>query len=146
MLYRFADFNAGHFASRNAAFQNAVAKLSRTTLALDGDLVLHRENANDASKTELATRSLTKLALSDAVIRRDLERGAEEDFATTRTYQRVFELAGQSGLRALPRAVVPQIRLQSAKIMRKLTTEWFATRVNDRYGQCLARAGKLPRK
>jgi predicted small lipoprotein YifL len=147
MLYRFADFNAGHFASRNAAFQNAVAKLSKTTLALDGDLVLHGSSANDASKTELATRSLTqRLELSESVIRRDLERGAEEDLAATRTYTRVFELAEQSGLRALPRAVVPQIRLQSAKITRKLTTEWFANRVNDRYGQCLARARKLPRK
>ena len=141
MLYRFADFNAGHYASRNAAFQNVVAKLSKTPLALDGDLVLHGDRANEPSKTELATRSLAgRLNLNEATIRRDLERSTELDFENTRTYKRVFELAAESGMRSLPRAVVPQIRLQSAKITRKLTTSWFANRVNERYRQCLARA------
>jgi Protein of unknown function (DUF1615) len=141
MLHRFADFNAGHYASRNAAFQNAVAKLTKKSLALDGDLLLHGSSAGDPSRTELATRALQgRLGLSEAAIRRDLERGAAEDFQKTRTYEGVFELAGESGLGSLPRAVVPQIRLRSAKITRKLTTAWFANRVNDRYRQCLARA------
>jgi hypothetical protein len=147
MLYRFADFNAGHYASRNAAFQNAVAKLSKQTLALDGDLLLHGSSANEPSKTELATRALQeRLELSEGAIRRDLERGAEEEFDTTRTYQRVFELAERAGLRSLPRALIPQIQLRSAKITRKLTTAWFANRVNDRHRQCLARAAKAPRR
>ena len=140
MLFRFADFNAGHYASRNAAFQNAVSVLTKTPLALDGDLLLHGDSASEPSKTELAARKLAdRLDLSDAAIRRDLERGDQSDFAHTKLYKRVFSLGDKGRAKPLPRAVVPKIRLQSPKITRKLTTEWFAKRVEERYERCLAR-------
>ena len=44
----------------------------------------------------------------------------------------------KAGLK-VPRAVMPRIALDSPKITRKLTTEWFALRVQKRYEQCLAR-------
>jgi hypothetical protein len=140
MLFRFADFNAGHHASRNAAFQNAVSILTKTPLALDGDLLLHGSSAGDPSQTELATRKLAqKIDMSEAAIRRDLEHGDQDDFADTRLYQRVFELGDKGRTSPLPHAVVPKIRLESPKITRKLTTEWFAKRVDERYEKCLAR-------
>jgi len=145
MLYRFADFNAGHFASRNAGFQHAVATLTKSKLALDGDLLLHGERADEPSNTELATRKLAeRLKLDESQIRRDLEKGDEPGFSKTRLYERVFALENKA--KPLPRAVLPQIKLQSAKITRQLTTAWFANRVNDRYKQCLARAKKAPKK
>ena len=105
MVYRFADFNAGHYASRNAAFQNAVSIMSKTPLALDGDLLLHGDAANEPSKTELAARKLAdEIDLSDAAIRRDLERGDEEDFADTKLYERVFEHRRQERQRSSPAA------------------------------------------
>ena len=141
MLYRFADFNAGHYASRNAAFQSAVATLSRTKLSLDGDLLLEGGRNGAAGETEKAARSLgQRLRLDGEQIRRDLERGERADFSDTATWHRVFELADAAAKRPLPRAVTPQIRLQSPKITRQLTTDWFARRVDERHQRCLQRA------
>jgi hypothetical protein len=132
MLYRFADFNAGHYASRNAAFQQAVSALSGTSLAIDGDLL--REGSSEPSRTELAVRRLP-MGMDERQIRRDLERGTTQEFEETQLYRKVFALA--EAREPAPRAVVPDIRLKSVKISRKLTTEWFARRVDDRYRRCL---------
>ena len=138
MLFRFADFNAGHYASRNAGFQNALSIAANTKLALDGDLL--RYGSSEPSNTELAARKVAaQIELSDADIRRDLELEKEAEFERTKVYKRVFSLAEKTGKRSLPKAVVPNIRLQSPKITRKLTTEWFARRVDERYRQCLKR-------
>ena len=133
-LYRFADFNAGWYASRNAAFQAAVTAASGVPLALDGDLIVH--GSDKVGATEAAVRSLgPQLDLGDAAIRRALEQGGRFQFEDTDLYARVFALAERNG-RPLPRAVLPKIALESPKITRKLTTEWFATRVEQRYRRC----------
>lgn len=139
MLFRFADYNAGHYASRNAAFQNAVSVASGTSLALDGDLLIEGNPLSAPSNTELAVRKLRgRLDMSDGDIRDDLEKGTRDGFEKTPLYARVFELAQAKRAQPLPRAMLPKIRLQSPKITRKLTTEWFARRVNERYERCLA--------
>ena len=141
MIHRFADFNAGHYASRNAAFQNALAMAAGRTVAMDGDLLIRGENAERPSQTELVARSLaTRLGMSEREIRRDLERSTEAEFARTRLYEGVFRIATQRRGREPPRAVLPRIQLKSPKITRNLTTEWFAQRVDGRYQRCLARA------
>jgi hypothetical protein len=140
-LYRYADFNAGWYASRNAAFQAAVATLTGEKLALDGDLVLHDAPRGRIGATESALRLLgPRLEMSDAAIRRALERGDRFEFEQTPLYQRVFALADAQTGRPLPRAVMPRITLESPKITRRLTTEWFATRVQTRYQRCVNRA------
>jgi hypothetical protein len=139
-LYRFADFNAGWYASRNAAFQNAVSRASGIPLALDGDLI--RYDSIMPGGTELAVRTLGKsLGMRNPTIRDQLEKGKTLEFEETRLYQRVFELAEQAEGKKLPRAVLPGIVLQSPKITRKLTTAWFAKRVDERYKRCMAKAG-----
>lgn len=91
-LYRFADFNAGHYASRNAAFQNAVSLASGIPLALDGDLIRH--DSSNVGSTELALRSLARrLDISDSRIRRALEQGEGAQFGQTPLYKDVFALA-----------------------------------------------------
>jgi len=141
-LYRFADFNAGQYASRNAAFQNAVTQASGVPLQQDGDLLRydHDQPAREPSSTELATRVLAhRIDLSNEEIRRDLERGRAATFDETRLYSRVFGLADQTMGKPAPRAVLPQIALRSPKITRDLTTDWFANRVEGRYQSCLRR-------
>ena len=136
-LYRFADFNAGRYASRNAGFQNALGVASGLPVSLDGDL-LPRAREAPRGETERAALTLAgRLGLSDAAIRRDLEKGDEPGFERTALFERVFIYAEQLDRRTLPRAVVPRIDLHSPKFTRKLTTEWFANRVDERYRRCL---------
>ncbi len=141
MRYRFADFNAGQHASRNAALQNAIATASGIPLVPDGDLI-RRDGGKQAGSTESAARSIAdRLRMSEAAIRSDLELGDEAGLERSTLWQRAFALADRADGRALPRAVVPQIDLHGPKITRPLTTAWFAGRVDERYQRCLGRAG-----
>lgn len=143
-IYRFADFNAGWYASRNAAFQSAVARLSGKRLALDGDLISYGFGPS-LGQTELAVRSLhTQLGMRNPTIRSALEKGETEAFEDTDLYKQVFALADKAAGKPLPRAILPGIVLESPKITRKLTTAWFAQRVEERRVRCMSRAsGKL---
>ncbi|MGB7758144.1 MAG: DUF1615 domain-containing protein [Salinisphaera sp.] len=139
-LYRFADYNAGWYASRNAAFQRAVSRITGDKLALDGDLVIYGSSAT--SHTERATLQLAdRLGLSDDDIHAALKEGESPDFANTAVYRRVFALADKQAGKRVPRAILPGIKLDSPKITRDLTTAWFAKRVESRWKQCMARAG-----
>ncbi|HCW95267.1 MAG TPA: DUF1615 domain-containing protein [Pseudomonas sp.] len=139
-LYRYADFNAGWYASRNAAFQNAVTRASGIKLALDGDLVIH--GSSRVGATERAVRTLGKqLDLDEDEIRRALLQGDSLAFEDSEVYEKVFALADRRAGKRLPRALVPGIKLESPKITRNLTTAWFAQRVDERRRRCLARGG-----
>lgn len=140
-IFRFADYNAGRYASRNAAFQALVAQLSGVTLATDGDLLSYDNKGNAlglVSNSEKAIRAVARkrsLALSDAQIRKDLLREKSEDFAGTQTFLRLRSIATN---KAIPFATVPQIALDSVKLKNGFTTARFAARVNERYQRCMA--------
>ncbi|BCL74763.1 hypothetical protein JHS3_04990 [Jeongeupia sp. HS-3] len=145
MLYRFADFNAGRYASRNAAFQAAIIKLSGRQIDLDGDLLSYQNGrpAAKSSDVEEALASISgQLGMSRDAIRRDLSSEKLVGFGQSAVYKKVLALADAKNGKPMPRSVLPQIRLISPKITRKLTTEWFARRVDGRYQTCLARAPK----
>ena len=143
MIYRFADYNAGHYASRNAGFQAMVAKLSGKPLSADGDLIAHDAvQPNTTSQTQTAMQQLfAKKApnISTLTIAQDLALEKTLEFEQSTTYLTVTQLYRQK-YGALITEQIPRISLKSEKITRNLTTEWYANSVNRRYQQCLAAA------
>lgn len=137
-LYRFADYNAGQYSSRNAAFQEAASIVAGEPLTADGALLAHDRDAKGAGSTQRLLLAIAgRLNLSDADIHAALEQGTAASFGQTTLYRRVFALADRRSGRRLPRAVLPQIRLEGPKIVRPLTTGWYARRVNGRFERCL---------
>jgi tetratricopeptide (TPR) repeat protein len=141
-IYRFADYNAGRYASRNAAFQQAVATLSKQSLALDGDLLLYDKGKarSKVSASEAAIRLLSrkyKMDLDDTRIREDLLEEKSVSFTNTRTFNRVRDVyMTQTGQIAVF-AIVPDIALNSPKISRRMSTRIFAEQVNKKYQACM---------
>jgi hypothetical protein len=137
-LYRFADFNAGQYASRNAAFQRAVGSASGIPVVPDGALLPHGSDAKAPGSTELAIRSLgKKLNIGDGAIHNALEQSKTAEFEQTQLYRGIFNLADRAEGQPLPRASIPRIELHGPKIVRRLTTDWYAHRVDQRFRRCL---------
>ncbi len=138
MLYRFADFNAGQYASRNAAFQRATAIASGTALAQDGDLIQPHASLDAPGPTETALRRLQPpLPMDVAGIRRDLQSSDSLAFEDTALYRDVYAAAQARAKGQLTHARVPDITLHGPKITHKLSTAWYAARVDARYDHCM---------
>lgn len=143
-LYRFADFNAGRYSSRNAAFQTVIAALNKQPLASDGDLLIYKADGSAAitvSGTEQALRTINKtfaLNLKDWQIRRDLMQEKTLGFNDTPTYKLIRATYAKATGKMPVYAQVPSITLHSEKTSRILTTGKFADTVYGRYQRCLA--------
>ncbi len=139
-LYRFADYNAGQFASRNAAFQRALKRVSGFPVTPDGAL-LPRIEEKRPGETELAARAIKwRLDLDDAAIHDALAQSKQSSFDHTVLYRSVFALADKLQGSPAPRAAVPRIVLRGPKLSRNLSTDWYAHRVNERFSRCLQKA------
>ncbi len=142
MKYRFADFNAGRYSSRNAAFQAALSILAHKKMVLDGDLLTYQSNETSTTQQQLI-KLAARLGMTTQAIEHDLQLEKSEAFSQAPLFKRVFALAEQQTGHALAQQVLPQIQLLSPKITRKLTTAWFAERVDGRYQRCMARQPNL---
>jgi hypothetical protein len=141
-LYRFADYNAGQFSSRNAAFQQALSTATRKSLVPDGALLPRDQGGFALGDTESAARGLSsRLGLSRDEIHAALEQGRSEEFEGTPLYRRGFALAEQVSAHPLSRALIPRIELEGPKLKQKLSTSWYAHRVEGRYERCLSPPG-----
>jgi hypothetical protein len=140
-VYRFADYNAGRYASRNAAFQKQIAVLSGENLATDGDLLLYDKSGKAKKKPSSSEKALQRIVegIDDKQLRADLLREKENDFVKTRTYTTVREEYAKKVKQAAKFAEVPAIALNSPKIKHAMTTQNFADRVNKRYQACVGK-------
>jgi len=145
-IFRFADYNAGRYSSRNAAFQAIVGKLSGHKMAADGDLLSYDKVGRvkgDVTNSETALRALIehyRLGIDDAALRRDLVQEKTREFTATQTWRVVRDLYKRVTGKDPAFAQVPGIQLKSVKIKSKMTTAIFADSVNRRYGKCMALA------
>ncbi len=143
MLYRFADYNAGHFASRNAGLQKTIAALTDQSLSMDGDLLRYEGERPSSTPSETLNAVLSikdLIGVNEDTVREDLSREKTPDLEQTMTWKGIRDLAKLRG-KPLPKAQLPEIRLISPKITSGLTTGGFARKVDARYGQCLGRSG-----
>ncbi len=146
MLYRFADYNAGVYASRNAALQAQLSRVTGRKLVLDGDFLAYGRDGDptdEVTQTMLALRlfrDLYRTNLSDRRLRDDARREKTLAFESTETY-RAIKAVYQEEMGAVPDyAVVPQVMLDSPKLSRPRSTAWFAQSVDRRFASCLSAA------
>jgi hypothetical protein len=145
-LYRFADYNAGLYASRNAAFQEQLAALTDHKLTLDGDLLSYdalEEVKSEDTKTMaalVAFRDAYAPKLTDAQLRRDARLEKTERFERTETWSTLKRVYAERKHKAAAYARLPEVTLSSPKLQRDLSTAWFAKSVEKRYLACLTRA------
>jgi hypothetical protein len=144
-VYRFADYNAGLYASRNAAVQARLAGLTDRRLALDGDLLRWTDRGRPARRQEGETvaafrawRDARHPELGDEVLLAELELEKEAAFEDTATWALLWADAVAAGA-APAYARVPDVALDSPKLAGHKTTAWFASNVERRYGACLDR-------
>lgn len=143
-IYRFADFNAGRYSSRNAAFQTMLGKLAGKSIASDGDLLIYQQDGDvemTVSGTEQAVRNIAQnyhLGFKDYQIRRDLLKEKQLAFNSTPTYQAILKTYKQATGKTPLYAQLPGIELHSEKSSRILTTAKFANTVNTRYQRCVS--------
>lgn len=148
-LYRFADYNSGRYSSRNAAFQTKINTLTKTELALDGDLLLYGKNGNPRPEKSSSERELINLFAAHNVlitpkqIRSDLKHEKDDKFEETPTYKAVKELYLKDTSKKDFYAIMPEVVISGPKLSRDYNTNWFATRVNGRYQTCMQKAQRL---
>lgn len=140
VLYRFADYNAGVYASRNAAFQSMLADVTGHALVTDGDLLAYDE---DGGTKDIETNSLRALLafgadhdLSAWTVKRDAKKEKSEDFESTASWRAVRAAWEAKSRKTAPYARLPDVALSSPKLSRPRTTAWFATSVKKRYDLC----------
>lgn len=140
-IHRFADYNAGRYASRNAGFQQMVSQLSGAKLATDGDVLLYNGDGGvkiKPSNTEEAVVAVLKksnIERNRFLVRKDLSKEKESSFSETDTYKAIANLYTKTG-KPVIKETIPKIAISSEK-MKGFSTERYANNVKRRYDDCI---------
>lgn len=144
-IYRFADYNAGLYASRNAAFQQALRDLVGVDLNPDGDLLIWNargrptDTDGQTMSALLSWRASLAPDLLEPQLRRDVRLEKERRFEETETWRRLRESWTAKKGAEPAYAALPEVSLDSPKLRKDRTTRWFAESVERRYKDCLTR-------
>lgn len=145
-IYRFADYNSGRYSSRNAAFQSMLNDLTETQLSLDGDLLLYNKDGSvqstmsQSEKELIAVFAAHHVLITPRQIHSDLKQEKEKDFEDTATYRAVSKLYQEKTNKKPIYAIMPKVVITGPKLSQDYNTNWFATRVNNRYETCIRKA------
>jgi hypothetical protein len=138
--YVFADFNAGHYASRNAGFQKMLARLTHRMVDTDGDLLNYEQGDAAPSVTWVTFINFLKdkgIAVDEDQVMKDFKQEKSYDFENTWSYKTLSDMYKKKYGRPIY-AELPDISLNSPKFVSKnLSTRWFADQVKARYNRCM---------
>lgn len=133
-LYRFADYPIGRYASRNAAFQKALALATGQELPLNG-MLTYSPRSGEIGPTEQALRLLAaRVRIGQEHVRPALELQGSQRFESSPFYDAAFSSAERALGRPLERALLPQIELQdSLTLGHRVSVESYAHQTYLRY-------------
>ncbi|RXK80229.1 DUF1615 family protein [Chlorobaculum sp. 24CR] len=138
--YVFADFNAGHYTSRNAGFQKMLARLTRRQVDTDGDLMNYENGKASPSVTYVTFINFLKkkeVEFDEKQVLKDFSKEKSYDFEESWSYKTLAELYKKRYGHPIY-AVLPDIPINSPKFVSKnLSTKWFANRVKERFNRCV---------
>lgn len=143
IIYRFADYNSGMYSSRNAAFQSQLADLTGTKLDLDGDLLSYDKDAEPISFETQSLKAMLAFAATNDIstwtINRNARREKAENFEETSSWKEVRAAWEKKTGKKPSYAIMPDVKLNSPKLMKTRSTSWFAKSVKTHYQACRTR-------
>ncbi len=151
-IYRFADYNAGFYASRNAAVQAQVSRLTGLQLVPDGDLLAYDKQGEPLDQDSNSLKALLAFRqryasddLSERRVRKDALLEKELAFEETDTWNAIKRAYQEVTGETPAYAQLPTVVIRSPKMSSERSTAWFAQSVNRRYQKCMARYAALPK-
>ncbi|RZA27108.1 MAG: DUF1615 family protein [Proteobacteria bacterium] len=143
IIYRFADYNAGLFASRNAAVQNMLSDLTAFSLTEDGDLLSYDSDGDVSAQETQSLKALLSFAsthdYSAWTAKRDARKEKSIEFEETTTWKELRAAWEKKKGKVPAYAKLPNVELNSPKLRKTRSTEWFAKSVKKHYLECRAR-------